>query len=86
MGLFKPTLVRMKATCGANCSTICRITIGRYAIIGVASVVTKNISDHVLVVGNAGQEFGQVCVGKERLTENLRCMVCDKSMNNANAE
>lgn len=80
MGLLKPNLVRMKAARGANCNIICGITIGRYAIIGGGAVVTKNISDHALVVGNAGQEIDLVCVCKERLTEDLRCMVCDKSI------
>ncbi len=37
---------------GANCTIICGVTIGEYAFIGAGSVVTKDVLDNMLVVGN----------------------------------
>ena len=79
MDQVKPTLVKMGATLGANCTIICGLTIGRYAFIGAGAVVTKDVSDHALVVGNAGKQIGWVCECGERLTDDLRCVVCGKS-------
>ena len=55
---YKPTLVQKGATIGANATIICGITIGRYAFIGAGAVVTKNIGDYVLVVGNPARQTG----------------------------
>jgi UDP-2-acetamido-3-amino-2,3-dideoxy-glucuronate N-acetyltransferase len=50
--------VQKGATIGANATIICGITIGRYAFIGAGAVVTKNIGDYVLVVGNPARQTG----------------------------
>ena len=55
---YKPTLVQKGATIGANATIICGITIGRYAFIGAGAVVTKNIGDYALVVGNPARQTG----------------------------
>lgn len=49
---FLVTLVREGATIGANSTIICGITIGKFAFIGAGSVVTRNVRDYSLVVGN----------------------------------
>jgi len=36
-------------------------TIGRYAFIGAGAVVTKDIPDYALVVGNPGRVTGWMC-------------------------
>lgn len=55
---YKPTVVQKGATIGANATIVCGITIGRYAFIGAGAVVTKNIPDYALVVGNPARQTG----------------------------
>lgn len=57
---FRPTLVKKGATVGANATIICGITIGKYAMIGAGSVVTKDVPDYALIVGNPGKQTGWV--------------------------
>ena len=54
------TLVKKGASIGANSTIICGITIGKYAMVGAGSVVTKDVSDYVLVYGNPAKVRGEV--------------------------
>jgi UDP-2-acetamido-3-amino-2,3-dideoxy-glucuronate N-acetyltransferase len=56
-----PTLVREGATIGANCTIGNDLTIGRFAMVGMASVVTKSVSDFHLVIGQPARPVGCVC-------------------------
>ncbi len=67
MGELRPTLVRKGATLGANCTIVCGITIGQYAFIGAGAVVTKDVPDFALVMGNPGRIAGWMCVCANRL-------------------
>jgi UDP-2-acetamido-3-amino-2,3-dideoxy-glucuronate N-acetyltransferase len=58
---YSPTLVRRGATLGANCTIVCGSTIGRYAFVGAGAVVTRDVPDYALVVGNPGRVAGWVC-------------------------
>jgi UDP-2-acetamido-3-amino-2,3-dideoxy-glucuronate N-acetyltransferase len=58
---YLPTLVKKGASLGANCTIVCGITIGRYGFIGAGAVVTKDIPDFALVVGNPGRIAGWMC-------------------------
>ena len=55
---FKTTLVQKGATIGANATIVCGITIGKYAFVGAGAVVTKNIPDYALVIGNPARQSG----------------------------
>ena len=57
---YKKTLIKRSASIGANATIICGITIGNYAFIGAGTVVTKNVPDHALVIGNPGKIIGWV--------------------------
>jgi len=57
---FRPTLVKKGATIGANATIICGVTIGEYALIGAGAVVTKDVPDYALIVGNPGRQIGWV--------------------------
>lgn len=56
--LYEKTLFRRGATVGANATIVCGVTIGRYAFVGAGSVVTKNVPDYALIVGNPGKQKG----------------------------
>ncbi len=56
-----PTLVREGASIGANATVVCGTTIGRYATIAAGSVVTHDVEDHRLVMGNPARPAGWVC-------------------------
>jgi UDP-2-acetamido-3-amino-2,3-dideoxy-glucuronate N-acetyltransferase len=58
---YRQTLVKRGASLGANSTIVCGHTIGAYAFIGAGSVVTKEVPDYALVVGNPGRVVGWMC-------------------------
>jgi UDP-2-acetamido-3-amino-2,3-dideoxy-glucuronate N-acetyltransferase len=73
---YKPTLVKQGATLGANCTILCGNVIGRYAMIGAGAVVTHDVPDYALVLGNPARLAGWVCQCGEKLPEHLSCEKC----------
>jgi UDP-2-acetamido-3-amino-2,3-dideoxy-glucuronate N-acetyltransferase len=57
----RPTLVRAGATIGANCTIGNGLAIGRFAMVGMGSVVTRTVPDFFLVLGNPARPVGVVC-------------------------
>ncbi len=57
---YTKTLVKKSASIGANATIVCGVTIGEYALIGSGAVVTKDVPDFSLVVGNPGRVIGMV--------------------------
>lgn len=55
------TTVRHGVTIGANCTIGPGITLGEFAMIGMGSVVTRDVPAHALVVGNPARLHGVVC-------------------------
>lgn len=55
---YAKTLVKKGATIGANATIVCGHNIGAYAFIGAGAVVTKDIPDYALVVGNPARQTG----------------------------
>ena len=64
---YLKTLVKKSATIGANATIICGSTIGQYAFIGAASVVTKDVPDFAMVFGNPARIVGWVNKQGQRL-------------------
>ncbi len=58
---YQPTRVKRGASLGANSTVVCGHTIGAYALIGAGAVVTKDVPDYALVVGNPGRIAGWMC-------------------------
>src|SRR5690242_9636865 len=58
---YRRTLVKRGASLGANSTVVCGHTIGRYAFIGAGAVVTKDVPDYALVVGNPARVSGWMC-------------------------
>jgi acetyltransferase-like isoleucine patch superfamily enzyme len=56
-----PILVRCGAAIGANSTILPGVTIGRWAMVGAGSVVTDDVADLELVVGNPARRHSSVC-------------------------
>jgi UDP-2-acetamido-3-amino-2,3-dideoxy-glucuronate N-acetyltransferase len=78
MDEVRPTFVKKGATIGANATIVCGTTLGQYSFIGAGAVVTKDVPDHALVVGNPAKPICLVCECGERLPDNLKCLSCGK--------
>ena len=73
-----PTLVRRGASIGAGAVIICGITIGRFAGIGAGAIVTRDVPDHRLVVGQPARPVGWVCLCGRPLDDSLGCPQCHR--------
>jgi UDP-2-acetamido-3-amino-2,3-dideoxy-glucuronate N-acetyltransferase len=79
---YRATVVRRGATLGANSTVVCGHTIGRYAFIGAGAVVTRDIPDYALAVGNPSRIRGWMCECGMKLTSGTaspaeaRCGAC----------
>lgn len=83
MDELRPTLVKEGASLGANCTVVCGNTIGRFAFVGAGAVVTRDVRDYALVVGNPGRVVGWMCecgngIRFEEGTETGTCRACGK--------
>jgi len=78
MDEIRPTLVKTGASIGANATIVCGNTIGRYAFVGAGAVVTRNVPDYALVVGNPARQLGWMCACGQKLTTALDCKACGK--------
>ncbi|MCA4895563.1 MAG: N-acetyltransferase [Cytophagales bacterium] len=55
---YSKTVVKKGASIGANATIVCGNDIGQYAFIGAGAVVTKNVPDYALVMGNPARQTG----------------------------
>lgn len=55
---YAKTTVRKGASIGANATIVCGNDIGKYAFIGAGAVVTKEVPDYALMVGNPARQIG----------------------------
>jgi acetyltransferase-like isoleucine patch superfamily enzyme len=58
--IVSETVVRMGASIGANSTILSGVTIGRFALVGLGSVVSKDVEDFTLVYGNPARVHGRV--------------------------
>ncbi len=74
------TLVKEGASLGANSTIICGHTIGRFAFVGAGAVVTKDVPDFALVVGNPARVVGWFSeAGKKLIFDKDGIAYCEKS-------
>ena len=77
---YLKTKVKEGASLGANCTIVCGNDIGRFAFIGAGAVVTKDIPDFALVVGNPSKIVGWVSEAGTRLNFDENGIAnCEKS-------
>jgi len=85
---YRTTLVRHGASLGANCTVVCGHTIGRYAFIGAGAVVTRDVPDYALVIGNPARIAGWICecgvkIGANREPpDEVHCHACGTGYTN----
>jgi UDP-2-acetamido-3-amino-2,3-dideoxy-glucuronate N-acetyltransferase len=60
--------VKEGASIGANATILPGVTIGAWALVGAGSVVTRDVPDHGLVMGNPARRVGFVCRCARKLT------------------
>lgn len=79
-GEYMKTLVKKGASIGANATIVCGNDIGQFSFIGAGAVVTKEIPDYALVVGNPAKQIGWVSEYGHRLIFNKHHLaVCPES-------
>jgi UDP-2-acetamido-3-amino-2,3-dideoxy-glucuronate N-acetyltransferase len=64
---YAKTIVKKGASIGANATIVCGHDIGAFAFIGAGAVVTKNVPDYALLVGNPAKQIGWVSEYGHRL-------------------
>jgi UDP-2-acetamido-3-amino-2,3-dideoxy-glucuronate N-acetyltransferase len=64
---YLKTRIKKSASLGANCTIVCGTTVGQYAFVGAGAVVTKDVPDFALVVGNPARFLGWVCMCGQKL-------------------
>lgn len=64
---YVKTIVHKGASIGANATIVCGNDIGKYAFVGAGAVVTKDVKDFALVLGNPARQVGWVSEYGHRL-------------------
>ena len=79
-GEYAKTHVGLGATIGANATIVCGHDIGKFAFIGAGAVVTKNVPDYALLVGNPAKQIGWMSEYGHKLNFDQNGMaVCEES-------
>ena len=80
-GEYERTVVKKGASIGANATIVCGHNLGRYSFVGAGAVVTRDVKDHALVVGNPARQIGWMCQCGERLTMTKGASTCGRCGN-----
>lgn len=77
---YAKTTVMKGASIGANATIVCGNDIGKYSFIGAGAVVTKNVPEYALVVGNPSKQIGWVSEYGHRLNfDENNLAICPES-------
>jgi UDP-2-acetamido-3-amino-2,3-dideoxy-glucuronate N-acetyltransferase len=79
--LYEETRFRRGSTIGANATIVCGLTLGRYSFVGAGAVVTRDVPDYALMLGNPAEQKGWMSRHGHRLTDPDEdgIMVCPES-------
>ena len=75
---IKPTLIKKGASLGANSTIVCGHTVGSYAFIAAGAVVTKDVPDYALMMGNPARQKDWICSCGYKLNSKFICNHCGK--------
>ena len=79
-GNYIKTIVKKGSSIGANATIICGNNIGKFSFIGAGSVVTKDVPDYALVIGNPAKQVGWMSEYGQRLNfDNSNKFLCKDS-------
>jgi acetyltransferase-like isoleucine patch superfamily enzyme len=78
--VVSPILIRTGASLGANSTILPGVTVGRFAMIGSGAVVTRDVPDHAIVVGNPARSIGWACECGTKLDGRHYCPRCKKTV------
>lgn len=70
---FRTTPIGRGASIGANATIVCGHALGEYCFIGAGAVVTKDVPDFAMMVGNPARRVGWMSKLGERLGRDLVC-------------
>jgi acetyltransferase-like isoleucine patch superfamily enzyme len=81
-----PIMIKYGASIGAGAIILPGVTVGRFALVGAGSVVTKDVVPHALVMGNPAKQAGYVCACGHKLVQtgasgkvqHFVCPVCER--------
>jgi UDP-2-acetamido-3-amino-2,3-dideoxy-glucuronate N-acetyltransferase len=77
---YLQTIVKHGASIGANATIICGHNIGNFAFVGAGAVVTKEVLNYALVVGNPARQTGWMSEFGHRLNfDNQDFAICPES-------
>ena len=62
-----PTMILTGASIGANATVICGVTIGKHSMVAAGAIVTKDVPDDGLVMGQPARLVDYVMESGERL-------------------
>ena len=62
------------AAVGAGAILVTGVTIGRWALVGAGAVVTRDVPDHAIVVGNPARVIGYISAG------GIRCATAEEAV------
>jgi len=79
--LYETTRLKRGSSIGANATIVCGVTVGRYAFAGAGSVVTKDVPDFALVVGNPAHRIAWMSRHGHKLeaSDTSGVMICPES-------
>lgn len=81
-GKYIKTVVDEGSTLGANSVIVCGVKIGKWSMVGAGAVVTKDVPDYAIVVGNPIRILGWICECGEKLPDNFdsyKCKECGRN-------
>ena len=77
---FQQTILKKGCSIGANATIVCGYTIGAYSFIGAGAVVTNDVPDYALIVGNPSRQIGWMSKAGHKLIFNAeKVAVCPET-------
>lgn len=77
---YQKTLVKKGASIGANATIVCGNDIGQYSFVGAGAVITKEIPDFALFVGNPAKQIGWVSeYGHRLIFDDIGKAICSET-------
>ncbi|MEZ4749002.1 MAG: Gfo/Idh/MocA family oxidoreductase [Calditrichia bacterium] len=86
---YHKTVVKYGASIGANATIVCGTTLGKFAFIGAGAVVTKDVPEYALMVGNPARQIGWMCRCGTRLNlihDHAKCSNCNREYKEASGK